>query len=92
MAVAMTRKRSTSRKFQVIYAAALRMPSEGYAESDHFRPSIGSCPSCGANAFVRIRFRTGTILGCACDSCPWFMTYLLKPKLPAAAPQLFLDL
>ena len=77
--------------FNKIYADSLRMPVEGYDCSDHFRPSVGACPSCGRLAYVRLRFRTGVILGCACASCPWFMTYTVKPKLPPAPAQLPLD-
>lgn len=88
----MIRNAPTSPQFQTIYAASLRMPFEGYAGSSKFRPSIGPCPSCGAVAYVRIRFRTGTVIGCACGSCPWFMTYVLTPKLPPSPIQTLLEL
>lgn len=74
--------------FNKIYADALRQPREGYAASPKFRPSLGTCPLCSAEAFIRIRHGTNTIIGAVCPSCPWLLTYQLHPPLPISPLQM----
>lgn len=72
---------------QEIYAAALAKPKGGFKRSPKFRPSVTDCPECSRAVWLRIRHKTGTVIGATCESCSWRTTYAQKPELPDAPSQ-----
>lgn len=83
-----TRKEKTLiMALQQIYDAALAKPKGGFKRSPKFRRSLTNCPECGLTTWLRIRHKTGTVIGVTCGSCSWRTTYLQKPELPNAPSQ-----
>lgn len=73
--------------FQKIYDDALDEPAIGFKDSPKFRQSVNACPNCKGTVWIRIRFKTGSIIGARCDSCDWRTTFPIRPSLPNGPEQ-----
>ncbi len=68
-----------------IAVIALDEPAIGYAASNKFRRSAHACPRCMGPLWIRIRFKSGAILGVTCEDCFWIHTYTPMVLSPPAA-------
>ncbi len=65
-----------------INVIALDEPAIGFEASSKFVRSAHVCPRCGGPIWLRVRFKSGAIIGVTCEECSYFLAYAPRPMLP----------
>jgi hypothetical protein len=66
---------------------ALDEPAMGYNASPKFRRSMHMCARCDGRLWLRVRFKSGAIIGVVCEDCGWMHTYRRPIELPDGVTQ-----